>query len=101
MKELEPRRMQKMPFRSESNDPPPASAAVCIVTHHWMPDRREMNANLMSPPGVQMRTQQVSRSKAGKTNKVRLRLPAVIDDCHALSVSRISRERFFDRDTVP
>src|SRR4029079_2572419 len=59
-----------------------------------------MNSNLMGPPRVQMRTQQVSRSQAGKTNEVRLCLPAVIDDCHALSVSRISRERFFDSEKV-
>ena len=93
--------MQKMPFRCEPGDSSSTSAAVYIVTHDWMSDRRQMNANLMSPPGVQLRTQQVSRSKAGQTDKVRLRLPAVIDDCHALSVSRISRERFFDRESVP
>src|SRR6185503_13190748 len=60
-----------------------------------------MNSNLMGSPRVQMRTQQVSRSKAGKTNEVRLCLPAVIDDCHALSVSRVSRERFFDSEQIP
>src|SRR5215217_2238010 len=59
-----------------------------------------MNSNLMGSPRVQMRTQQVSRSKAGKTHEVRLCLPAVIDDCHALSVSRISRERLFDGEEV-
>jgi len=93
--------MQKMPFRSESNHSSSTPAAVNVVTHHWVSDRRKMNANLMSSPGVQMRTQQVSRSKAGETDKVRFRLPAVIDDCHALSVSRISRERFFDGQLVP
>ena len=65
-----------------------------------MPDRRQVNANLVGSPGVQMRTQQVSRSKAGDPDKIRLRLPAGTDDCHTLSVSRISRDRFIDREIV-
>ena len=88
--------MQKMPFRCEPRDSPPTSAAIHVVTHHWMTDRRKMNSNLMGSPRVQMRTQQVSRSKAGKADEVRSCLPAVIDDCHALSVSRVSRERFLN-----
>jgi len=59
-----------------------------------------VNTNLMGTPGMQMRTQQVSRSEAGETDKVSLRLPAVTDDCHALSVSRITREGLFDRESV-
>ena len=65
MIQLEPRRMQKMPFRCESRDSSTTSAAVYIVTHHWITDRRKMNSNLVGSPRVQMRTQQVSRSEAG------------------------------------
>ena len=92
--------MQKMPFRCEANSSPSTSAAVDIVTHHWVSDRREMNADLMGSSRVQMRTQQVSRSKTSEAEEVRSRLSAVIDDCHALSVSRISCEGFFDRESV-
>ena len=89
--------MQKMPPRLEPDQFPTTTTAIHIVTHDWMPDRRQVNANLVGSPGVQLRTQQVSRSKTGEPEKVRLRLSAVIDDCHTLSVSRISRYRFIDR----
>src|SRR5687767_13173235 len=59
-----------------------------------------MNANLMGPPRVQMRTQQVSRCEAGEPEKIRLRLPAGIDDCHPLSVSRVARDRLVDDESI-
>ena len=65
MYELEPRRVQKMPLRGKTHDAPSSSAAVDIVPHDRVPDRRKMNTNLMGPSRVQMRTQQVSRSEAG------------------------------------
>src|SRR5688500_6664763 len=100
MNELKPRRVQKMPFGSETRDSPAASAAVDVITHYGMTYRRKMNANLMGPPRVQMRTQQVSRSEAGKADKVRSRLPSTTDDCHPLSVSRVASKRFFDGKSV-
>ena len=76
MSELEPRRVQKMPTGRKPGDPPSLTAAVRVVTHYWVSDRREMNANLMGSPGVQFRTQQLSRSKASKPHKIRGRPPA-------------------------
>ena len=50
--------MQKMPFRSKP-DSPPSAAAVCVVAHHWVTDRAEVNES-DGFAGVQMRTQPVS-----------------------------------------
>src|SRR5688572_33211701 len=96
MNEREPRRMQKMPTGRKPGDSPSSTSAVGVVTDNRVSDRREMNANLVGPPCVQMSAQQVSRSKAGEPDKIRLRLPSATDDCHTLSVSRVARERFFD-----
>src|SRR6266542_3302122 len=101
MIENEPRRVQKMTPGLKPDDSSPSPAAINVVTHHRVPDRREMNANLMGSPGVQSRTQQVSRSKAGESDEVRPRLLATIDDCHTLSVSRVARNRLLHCHAVP
>ena len=92
--------MQKMPLGSEPRDPSSSSAAVRVITHHGMTYGRKMNANLVGPSRVQMRTQQVSRSEAGEADKVRSRLPSTTDDCHPLSVSRVASKRFFDGKSI-
>ena len=93
--------MQKMPTGRKPGDSPSSTSAVRVVTDNRVSDRREMNANLMGPPCVQMSAQQVSRTKAGQPDKVRLRLPSGTDDCHTLSVSRVARDRFLYRKGVP
>ena len=90
--------MQKMPFRSKPDSPPSAAAAVCVVAHHWVTDRREVANESDGFAGVQMRTQQVSRS-SGLDERSPMLL-AVIDDCHARSVSRVPGERFLDGERV-
>src|SRR5215210_5965664 len=100
MCELEPRRMQKMPTGWKPGDSPSSTAAVSVVTNNRVSDRREMNANLMGPPCVQMSAQQVSRTKAGQPDKVRLRLPSGTDDCHTLSVSRVAGDGLVHRKRV-
>src|SRR5947208_12505497 len=65
-----------------------------------MPDRGEMDTNLMCAPGVQVRAQQVSRIEARQPGEVRPRRPSSTDDRHALSVSRIASDRLVDGDAV-
>src|SRR5688572_29745207 len=100
MNEREPRRMQKMPTGRKPGDSPSSTSAVGVVTDHRVSDRREMNANLMGPPCVQMSAQQVSRTKAGEPDKIRLRLPSATDDCHTLSVSRVAGDGTVDGECV-
>lgn len=92
--------MQKMPTGRKPGDSPPSTSAVGVVTDHRVSDRREMNANLVGPPCVQMSAQQVSRSKAGEPDKIRPRLPSATDDCHTLSVSRVTGDGTVDRKRV-
>src|SRR5687768_15107563 len=100
MNEREPRRMQKITTRRKPGDSPSSTSAVGVVTDHRVSDRREMNANLVGPPCVQMSAQQVSRSKAGETEKIRLRLPSATDDCHTLSVSWVTGDGTVDGERV-
>src|SRR4029079_17763371 len=63
-------------------------------------DGREMNADLMCPAGVQLRSQEIPRFETGEPEEVRLRQPSATDDCHTLSVSRVARDRAIDRNSV-
>ncbi len=93
--------MQKMPTGRKPCDPSSSTAAIRVVTKYRVSDRGEMNANLMGPSGVQMSAQQVSRTKAGEPDKIRLRLPSGTDDCHTLSVSRVTGDRTVHGECVP
>jgi hypothetical protein len=49
---------------------------------------------------MEMRTKKVPRVEPGKAYEVGLGRPTLIDDCHALPVSRITGYRFVDRESV-
>ena len=100
MPEAQPRRMQEMSPRRERNQPPAAASAVGVVADDRMADRREMHADLMRAPGVQVRPQQVHGIEAREPHEVRSCRPSGTDDRHALSVSRVARDRLVDRDPV-
>jgi hypothetical protein len=55
-----------------------------------MADRREMNADLVSPSGMEMGTKKIPRIEPSKAYEVGPGRPTHIDDCHALPVSRIA-----------
>ncbi len=84
--------MQEVPFRRQARELAAAAAPVHIVAHHWMTDRREMDADLMRSPRVQVRAQEITTTKSRKPKKICPRCLPRIDDRHALSVSRISRD---------
>ncbi|HKR08567.1 MAG TPA: hypothetical protein VJS39_05215, partial [Gemmatimonadaceae bacterium] len=65
-----------------------------------MADRRDMNADLVSPSGMEMGTKKVPRIEPSKAYEVGLGRPTLIDDCHALPVSRISRYRLVDSQLI-
>ena len=78
------------------DEPPTTASAVHVIPHHRMSHRREMYADLMRAPGVQVRAQQVDRLEPRQSHEIRLRRSSGSDDCHALSVSRIARDRLVD-----
>src|SRR5205085_11161358 len=59
-----------------------------------------MHANLMRAPGVEVRPQQIGGIEARQPGEVRPRRPSHTDDCHPLSVSRVTSDRLLDRDAL-
>src|SRR2546430_2065178 len=100
MPELQPGGGPEVATPGELAEPAPSASAVRIITHDRMPDRGEMDTNLMCAPSVQVRAQQVSRIEARQPGEVRPRRPSSTDDRHALSVSRIASDRLVDSDSV-
>src|SRR5215210_9160995 len=99
--EREPGRVEEMPLGRKSGHTTSSAPSIHVVAHDRMADRREMNADLMSPSGMEMRTKKVPRVEPGKAYEVGLGRPTLIDDCHALAVSWITGYRLVDRDGIP
>ncbi len=97
MIEREPRRVEEVPLGRKSGHTTSSASAIHVVAHDRMADRREMNADLVSPSGIEMRTKKVPRVEPGKAYDVGLGRPTLIDDCHALPVSRIPGYWLVDR----
>lgn len=98
--EREPGRVEEMPLGRKSGHTTSSAPSIHVVAHDRMADRREMNADLMSPSGMEMRTKKVPRVEPGKAYEVGLGRPTFIDDCHALPVSWITGYRLVDRQAV-
>src|SRR5215210_4173954 len=98
--EREPGRVEEMPLGRKSGHTTSSAPSIHVVAHDRMADRREMNADLMSPSGMEMRTKKVPRVEPGKAYEVGLGRPTFIDDCHALPVSWITGYRFVDGKVV-
>ncbi len=98
--EREPRRVEEMPLGRKSGHTTSSAPSIHVVAHNRMADRREMNADLVSPSGMEMRTKKVPRVEPGKAYEVGLGRPTFIDDCHALPVSWITGYRFIDCEGV-
>ena len=60
MREAQLAGVQRLPVQSQ-----PGLAAVGRVGHQWMPDRGEVDADLVRPPGVQGAQQRTDRTVAG------------------------------------
>ena len=54
--EREPRGVEEMPLGRKSGHTTSSASSIHIVAHDRMADRREMNADLVSPSGMEMRT---------------------------------------------
>jgi hypothetical protein len=54
--EREPGRVEEMPLGRKSGHTTSSAPSIHVVTHDRMSDRREMNADLVSPSGMEMRT---------------------------------------------
>src|SRR3982751_5718568 len=100
MIECEPGRVQEMPLGRKSGHTTSSAPAIHVVAHDRMADRREMNADLVSPSGMEMGTKKVPRIEPSKAYGVGLGRPTLIDDCHALPVSRIAGYWLVDGGTV-
>src|SRR3982074_3198666 len=100
MVEREPGRVEEVALGRKSGHTTSSASAIHVVAHDRMADRREMNADLVSPSGMEMRTKKVPRVEPGKAYEVGLGRPTLIDDCHALPVSRIPGYRLVDRHGV-
>src|SRR3954465_4850817 len=100
MIECEPGRVQEMPLGRKSGHTTSSAPAIHVVAHDRMADRREMNADLVSPSGMEMGTKKVPRIEPSKAYDVGPGRPTLIDDCHALPVSGAAGDRFVDRHRV-
>lgn len=98
--ECEPRCVEEMPLGRKSGHTTSSAPAIHVVAHDRMADRREMNADLVSPSGMEMGTKKVPRIEPSKAYEVGLGRPTLIDDCHALPVSRIAGYRLVDGERV-
>jgi hypothetical protein len=94
--EREPCRMEEVPLGRKSGHTTSSAASIRVVAHDRMADRREMNADLVSPSGMEMGTKKVPRIEPSKAYEVGLGRPTLIDDCHALPVSGIASYRLVD-----
>src|SRR5438309_6436963 len=77
-----------------------SAPSIHVIAHDRMADRREMNADLVSPSGMEMGTKKVPRIEPSKACDVGLGRPTLIDDCHALPVSWIAGYRLVDCECV-
>ena len=66
MIEREPGRVEEVPLGRKSGHTTSSASAINVVAHDRMADRREMNADLVSPSGMEMRTKKVPRVEPGK-----------------------------------
>src|SRR4051812_21319283 len=89
-----------MSFGRKSGHTTSSAPSIHVIAHDRMADRREMNADLVSPSGMEMGTKKVPRIEPSKAYDVGLGRPTLIDDCHALPVSRITGYRLVDRKGV-
>ncbi|MFL5489412.1 MAG: hypothetical protein ACJ8AJ_13120, partial [Gemmatimonadaceae bacterium] len=64
--EREPGRVEEVSFGRKSGHTTSSASAISVVANDRMADRREMNADLVSPSGMEMRTKKVPRVEPGK-----------------------------------
>src|SRR5690348_15733608 len=100
MTKQQPRGVQEVSTRGQLHEPAPSAPTIRVVADDRMSDRREVHANLMRAPGMEVRPQQISRVEARQPGEVRPRRPSLTDDRHALSVSRVARDRLLDREAI-
>src|SRR4029077_817866 len=98
--EREPGRVQEVPLGRKSGHTTSSAPSIHVIAHDRMADRREMNADLVSPSGMEMGTKKVPRIEPSKACDVGLGRPTLIDDCHALPVSGVAGYRLVDRERV-
>ena len=56
VREREPCRVEEVPLGRKSGHTTSSASSIHVVAHDRMADRREMNADLVSPSGMEMRT---------------------------------------------
>ena len=100
MIEGEPGRVEEVPLGRKSGHTTSSASAIRVIAHDRMADRREMNADLVSPSGMEMGTKKIPRIEPSKAYEVGLGRPTLIDDCHALPVSRITSYRLVDSQLI-
>src|SRR4051794_24286256 len=66
------------------------------ITCDWMTDRREMNADLMRAPGLEVDLEQRPRCEALANPVARDRRPSGWDDGHARIVAWVATDRRLD-----
>ena len=98
--EREPGRVEEVALGRKSGHTTSSAPSIHVIAHDRMADRREMNADLMSPSGMEMGTKKVPRIEPSKACDVGLGRPTLIDDCHALPVSWIASYRLVDREVI-
>src|SRR4051812_14263370 len=98
--EREPRCVEEMPLGRKSGHTTSSAASIDVIAHDRMADRREMNADLVSPSGMEMGTKKIPRIEPSKAYDVGLGRPTLNDDCHALPVSRVAGYRLVDREVI-
>src|SRR3954471_15259087 len=89
-----------MSFGRKSGHTTSSAPSIHVIAHDRMADRREMNADLVSPSGMEMGTKKVPRIEPSKACDVGLGPPPLIDYCHALPVSGIAVYRLVDGEGV-
>src|SRR6266480_5176962 len=98
--EREPGRVEEMALGRKSGQTTSSAPSIHVIAHDRMADRREMNADLVSPSGMEMGTKKSPRIEPSKAYEVGLGRPTLIDDCHALPVSRITRNWLLDCERI-
>ena len=100
MIEGEPGRVEEVPLGRKPGHTTSSAPSIRVIAHDRMADRRDMNADLVSPSGMEMGTKKVPRIEPSKAYEVGLGRPTLNDDCHALPVSRITRYRLVDSQLI-
>src|SRR6266480_5215233 len=98
--EREPGRVEEMALGRKSGQTTSSAPSIHVIAHDRMAARRELNADLVSPSGMEMGTKKVPRIEPSKAYEVGLGRPTLIDDCHALPVSWIACNRLVDCESV-